>query len=199
MSEKNWSEFYKAVEGKPHLKTVEIAVDFILKSYSKIENCLAIDLGCGTGRDTHYLLKNGLSVIAIDKEKEAINQLISELQSKFQSQLKAVVSSFENMELPQSNLINASFSLPFCLPQNFENTWSKIYLSLKKDGVFSGQIFGVNDEWASNDITTFSKQEIEDLFDSFSYISFEEVERHGKDAMGRPKYWHIFHIVAKKK
>ena len=28
----------------------------------------AIDLGCGTGRDTIYLIKNGWKVVSIDKE-----------------------------------------------------------------------------------------------------------------------------------
>jgi tellurite methyltransferase len=40
---------------------------------------------------------------------------------------------------------------------------------------------------------------VEALLEPFEAEFFDEVERQGKTALGEPKYWHVFHIVARKK
>ena len=58
----NIEDYYKNTENAlPHPM-----VKKIINMNIKPEN--AIDLGCGAGKDTIYLIKNGWNVLAIDKE-----------------------------------------------------------------------------------------------------------------------------------
>jgi hypothetical protein len=91
------------------------------------------------------------------------------------------------------------FALPFTGPADFESVFSEIKGSLKKGGVFCGQLFGMNDEWSKNPKMTFhTEAQVKDLLDDLEILSFKEVEEDSTTANGTPKHWHIFHIIAKK-
>ena len=61
-----WSAYYDAVRDRPPHETLLEALE------SFAEPGLAVDLGCGEGRDTAELLRRGWHVVAIDAEAEAI-------------------------------------------------------------------------------------------------------------------------------
>lgn len=47
---------------------------------------------------------------------------------------------------------------------------------------------------------TFLKREaVEQLFNDFELIKFEEIEKDGMTALGKEKHWHIYNVIAKKK
>jgi len=52
-------------------------------------------------------------------------------------------------------LINSSFSLPFCNPSHFDKLWELINASILVGGRFSGDFFGIRDEWSNNPSFTF--------------------------------------------
>ena len=112
---------------------------------------LAVDLGAGTGRDTAELLRRGWSVIAIDGEREAIDRLLA-LVGGESPRLETRVGRFEDEPWPQCDLVNASYALPFTRAEQFDALWARIVASLRPGGRFSGQIFGVNDEWAGSGV-----------------------------------------------
>ena len=90
--------------------------NYIIKKFIElnVEPGKSIELGCGAGRDTVYLIKNGWEVLAIDRE---------------------------DIQLEKNNLIIANFSLPFCNKNNFGELWNKINSSILKGGYFVGNFF----------------------------------------------------------
>ena len=55
---------------KYYENTADANPNYIVKKFIelKIEPGNAVELGCGAGRDTIYLIKNGWNVLAIDRE-----------------------------------------------------------------------------------------------------------------------------------
>ena len=95
----------------------------------------AIELGCGAGNDTVYLIKNNWNVLAIDREdvKESIaKRLTKEELAKFKFQKQ----NFETLKLEENNLIVANYSLSFCNKNKFSELWNKI-----NDSIFTNRIF----------------------------------------------------------
>ena len=84
----------------------------------------AIDLGCGAGSDTIFLLKNNWKVIAIDREdtKSIIEKRLTNEEIK---NLKFISQSFENVELEKNDLVVSNFSIPFCNKNYFNEFWKK--------------------------------------------------------------------------
>ena len=98
------------------------------------------------------------------------------------------------------DLVNAQYSLPFIAPVNFIKVLNSINSSLKKEGIFTGQLFGVHDEWnTENGIMTFhTHKEVEKLLSDYEIIDFKEEERDKNTAAGILKHWHVFHFIVKK-
>ena len=160
----------------------------------------ALDLGCGGGRDTKFLLGEGFHVVAVDKDERALEYL-KELPRE---NLEVVQSRFEEFgfEEQKYDLINAQFSLPFTNRDAFDAVFAKVKKALKPAGIFVGQLFGVNDDWNKSltTKTTFhTKEAAEALFGDMELLKFIERDYDGTIADGTPKHWHTFHILARKK
>lgn len=100
----------------------------------------AIDFGCGAGRDTIYLIKNGWNVLAIDREdtKELISRKLDNEELK---RFEFCCENFENVELRKTTLFVANFSIPFCDNNNFHVLWEKISDSILKERIFCRKLF----------------------------------------------------------
>jgi SAM-dependent methyltransferase len=194
IQKRDWPSYYDAVANRPPRKTLLTA----LNSFS--QTGIAVDLGCGDGRDTVELLRQNWRVLAIDQEPKAISRLLHrrDLNSEL---LTTQISRFEELEfLFPVDLINASFCLPFCSADAFPQFWEKITNALSTGGRFSGHFFGNHDSWCGRDlINCFTRAQIESLFQSYAIELFEEEEHLGKTPLGEDRYWHIFHIVARKR
>lgn len=186
-------EYYKKTKNSNIPKNIRTFLNM------KVKAGTCIDLGCGAGRDTVFLIKNGWKVIAIDKE-DTENIIRSSLNEEEQNSLKFVKEDFENVILEPCNLLVANASLSFCHKKYFNEMWNKIISSITEDGYFVGNFFGINDTWAKRDnMTFFTKDEVLNLFNSFEIINFKEVEKDGKTALGVNKHWHLFNVISKKK
>jgi len=199
-SERDWVAYYNAVAGRPPRDT-------LLKALARFEAELpidspkfAVDLGCGDGRDTIELLHRNWYVLAIDGEEAAIARLLNRPDITL-GQLQTRIERFEELTLPRSlDLVNASFCLPFCPEVAFSGLWQTITNALRPGGRFSGQLFGDRDSWRGTLKTTHhTRQQIEALLTLFEVECLDEEEHPGKTAIGEDKYWHLFHIVARKK
>src|SRR5262249_40433598 len=124
----------------------------------------AVDLGSGDGRDTVELLRRGWRVLAIDAEKRGLDRLVGRPDLAAPGLLETRCVRFEDAAWPPCDLVNSSFALPFCPPDRFAALWDRILRSLRPSGRFSGQLFGVNDDWAGDPgTTTLKRAEVEAL------------------------------------
>jgi len=161
----------------------------------------ALDLGCGSGRDTVELLRRGWRVLAVDSESAAIDGLRARPESAAHAaELETMVARFEAIDLPPADLVNSSFALPLCPPDAFPFLWARICRCLSAGGRFAGQFYGPKDDWAQRTppITIHGRAEVEALFRGFTIEWLHEEESDAITPRGRPKHWHIFHAVARK-
>lgn len=191
---KNIERYYKnTADAKPNY-TVKKFIEL------NVEQGNAIELGCGAGRDTVCLIKNGWNVLAIDRE-DVESRIAAKLEAEELKQFKFLKQKFEDIELEKNNLVVANFSIPFCNKNDFKKLWNKIDDSLLKDGYFVGNFFGDNDEWkiTKKEMTFLLKKQVIELFRNFEIIKFKEIEKDGLTGLGEMKHWHMFNVIAKKK
>jgi tellurite methyltransferase len=148
---------------------------------------------------TKSVLCAGWSVLAIDKQSEALVRVQSKVLPAQQDRLKTQIVGFEEAVFPPVDLVFAGFSLPFCSPQQFDSVWSRIVAAIRPGGRFAGQLFGDRDSWANNANMTFhTVDEARNLFKMFEIESFNEIDKDGSTALGKPKHWHIYETIARK-
>ena len=186
---KDWTNYQNKTYGD---NVCKLLIEF-LDNY-KIDN--AIDLGCGSGNETVYMIKNGIKVLTIDRQ---LNQdfILNRLSDNEKKMISFKESSFEDVELPRTSLLTAFFSIPFCNPNNFDELWNKIYNLIEDDGYFVGQLFGDRDAWDVVDsINTFPIDKVKDYLKKYRIIKLEEVE-YVRESDN--KKWHFYDIIAQKK
>ena len=194
---KDWQNYYQMTGARPPRETLLEA----LSRFDKEEAVgRAVDLGCGNGRDTIEILRRGWSVLAIDAQASAIETLKNRPElDELKTMLVTKVSRFENAIWSGVDFVNSSFALPLCRKTDFLDIWQRIYDSLRSGGRFSGQLYGDRDEWAGNPTNThFTPSEVQTLIGHYDVEKFWEEETDSVTPRGRPKHWHIYHIVARK-
>lgn len=195
MSDDQIQKYYQKTKSNKPRKNVETLIKKI-----KCKPGVAIDLGCGAGNDTVYLLKNGWKVLAIDRE-DVEKQIRARLDEKYQKNFKFEVQNFEELSLNSADLIVSNYALSFCNNKSFKKTWEIIKSNILKDGYFVGTFLGINDTWSNTrpQMTFFSKTDIFKMFEDFEILEFNELDEDGKTALGAKKHWHIFDIIARKR
>jgi SAM-dependent methyltransferase len=189
-----WAAYYRRQQDRPPRRTLLAALD---RLGQPDPGALAIDLGCGDGRDIVEILRRGWKVVAVDAEPEALRQL-SARDLPGADRMTPVLARFEEVPLPIGvRLVNSSFAMPLCEPDRFHTLWARIRDTLPVAGRFSGQWYGVHDSWRGRPgITFLERREAEAMLDGLEVEMFEEEEADGVTPRGKAKHWHIFHVVA---
>ncbi|MDX2147891.1 MAG: class I SAM-dependent methyltransferase [Planctomycetota bacterium] len=209
-----WTRYFDAVEGKGPRETLTFALDAFERERASMSASsepvdlaqapLAVDLGCGSGRDTFELLRRGWRVIAIDASRVGLQRLEQRVPPPWRERLRVVCAEFHEALWPAVHLVNASFSIPHCTPTQFRRVWGTIAGTLVPGGRFAGQVFGINDSWTrATDLiprTFHTRHEVAALLRRASLAPEHVVEhdRDGVDAHTRWKHWHVFHLVARR-
>jgi tellurite methyltransferase len=159
----------------------------------------ALDAGAGALNASKYLLFAGFAqVTALDSAPSA-QAIAAELPA---DRLTFVLSRFEDFAFPVAayDLVNAEFSLPFIRAENFAAVFARLLGSVRRGGIFTGQLFGPNDSWNTPEsgMNFHSRAETEALLTGFDVLELDEEDHPGKTKLGDDKHWHIFHIIARK-
>jgi SAM-dependent methyltransferase len=192
----DWSDYYDEFEDRePRAMLLDV-----LDAFGGAGR-MAVDLGCGSGIDTLAMLQRGWPVFATDAQQEAVDRLRARVPTDLATRLRTRVTPMEEVELPPSDLVWASFSLFFCDPRRFGEVWGRIREAVRPGGRFAGQLLGERDTWAGrDDISSFSFDEARDLFaDGYELERFDEEENDEQDDdADEPKHWHVLHAVARR-
>ena len=191
-----WAAYYEKLRERPPRRTLITALD---RFGPDAAGSLAVDLGCGDGRDVIEMLRRGWQVVAVDNEAEALKQLQAR-PLPTGHELTPIQARFEEVPLPLGlSLVNSSFAMPLCEPASFHTLWERIREALPEGGRFSGQWYGPKDSWAGRPGMTFvGRDEALAMLHGLELEMFEEEEDDGVTPRGNAKHWHIFHIVARK-
>jgi trans-aconitate methyltransferase len=186
-----WSDYFKAVLAKP-LHPHYSQIDEYLPKHG-----LALELGAGVGKGAIHLALKGLDVVALDRDPKALE--ILRQTSPPGVHIETVAAEMRDFPPGPYDVVVAQFSLFFLAPSEFTDLWPRLVEAIKPGGLFAGQLLGVNDSWNDKGHSMHDGAGLDDLFTGFEMLYLDEVDRDGEDVFKRPKHWHIFHIVARKK
>lgn len=141
-------------------------IDFIKDSWmekyideiNKVKCKNAIDLGCGIGQDTKWLLDKGFDVISCDFSKRALDKLKESIPNSktMQIDIKEKLPFKDN----SIGLINANLSIHYFDMKNTIEIFNEINRILEPNGIFVGRVNSdKNEEYIKEDT-----QKIEENF-----------------------------------
>lgn len=189
---KNSKEYYKVTKNNPPSGLIR---RFFTNKYNeKLSGNTAIDLGCGVGNDTEFLISKGFKVTAVDSQEEV--KEIFENKNLDKEKLDLIIGDFSQIELPKADLIFANMSL-FFVKDNFELFLKSLLEKVNKNGFFVANFLGKEDEWKDKR-TTIEKDELLYYFKDFEVNYFSEEKYYKDTALGINKFWHVYTIMAKK-
>lgn len=190
---RDFASYYDGARGRPPRPT-------LFQAASTFERPgFAVDLGCGDGRDTVELLRRGWRVLAIDASEEGILRLQDRPDLALNALLETRVARIEETDWPAAELVNASFVLPLLAPEVFPVVWDRIRECLVPGGRFAGQLYGPRDDWAARPgLSIHDRATVERLLSGYAVERLDEIESDEPTARGKPKHWHVFHLVLRK-
>lgn len=190
---KNPEKFYKETMGKNPSALIR---KFFMSNYDKkLQGNLALDLGCGAGNDTEFLLSKGFKVTAVDCEETVKN--IFESRNMKSNDLNIIIDDFSKIELPKVDLVLANFSMHY-VKDNFQKFINDILnKTIKSKGFFVGNFLGKEDEW-NKILTTVNKEDLLNYFKDYDILYFSEEKYYKDSASKKNKYWHVYTIMAQK-
>jgi SAM-dependent methyltransferase len=189
-----WSEYFATVLTKPLHPLFEVLEPYLPGPGR------AIDLGCGVGHAVVWLAEKGWDVTAVDVNPEALEIVKSRLTADLEPRVHLMQSAIQDAKIAPDtyDLIVASYSLFFVPPEDFPQVWASIRAGVKAGGLFVGELLGPNDDWAER-YFSFSREELDELFEDFEVVHLEEAEQDGMTSVGVPKHWHVYHYILRAK
>jgi cyclopropane fatty-acyl-phospholipid synthase-like methyltransferase len=143
---KDWENVYKT-HGEIQ-KKVEPLIESAVALFKEHGLHRILDLGCGTGRHTVFLMKNGFDVYGIDISKKAIEISSKKLNDLgFKPKLK--VNDMSSMDFDDGFFdgIVSTYTIFHSTIEKFRKTIAEIYRILKPGGLFIFNAISVKDGW----------------------------------------------------
>ena len=195
-SETHWPDYYDVTAERPSWTTTRTAAD-AFGEHPPEGPRLAVDLGCGAGRDTRELLRRGWRVLATDMTPEGPETLWRLTPEADRGRLETEVSRLQDFEIPACDLLNANLILPFQPAQDYAETWALILAAIPIGGRFSGMLFAEHDDAADEpDMTCPPVATIRGYLAGFELEHWVEKEEDGQTALGDDHHFHLVEVVA---
>jgi len=204
----HWERYYEVTAERPAWGTVCRAIELFAAEDAAAgppareagaAPRLAVDLGCGAGRDARQLLRAGWRVIAVDREPEACTALEAHVEPETRPMLEIVTADIADFAIPRCDLVNASVSLQFLAGEQYAETWQRIVDALEPGGRFAAMIYGDRDESASDpEYTMVPSERIKSDLGGFVIESWTEREEDTHLALGDPHHLHMIEFVARR-
>jgi tellurite methyltransferase len=206
-SDTHWPDYYAVTVGRPAWGTTLDAADrFAAEDADQAAQAigararLAVDLGCGAGRDTRELLRRGWRVLAVDREAAAIEAVTAATPRADRERLEGVVAELATFELPPCNLVVANVSLQLLSAADYARVFDQATGALRPGGRFAGLLYGDRDEAASDPSCTCpSPDAIRGYLGGLEIESWHEREEDGHMALGDPHHIHLIEVVARRR
>ena len=190
-----WEEYYETTQdAEPHQNVVM----FLRKNRKP---GIAVDLGCGAGRDTVLLLKHGWTVVSYDINNNA-QYILERITPEERSRFTFVKSRHQDAEIPKCDLVVANDSMHYLSKEEFKTLVNKIYDSLNPNGDFIAEFLGNKDDWAKNDPDNafISLKELREIMGNrFEIEAFREHEVDKPTLEGEQKHWHTVSVITRAK
>lgn len=197
-SAKDWRAYYRYTAGRPPRELLLQALNHLEWERRSRRGLTAVEIGFGAGTDTLELLRRGWSVVAMDQQEVAARFLERRVPPRWRPRLTTLIAPMERFEVPPADLVYASFSLPFCEPDQFPALWSSIRRSVRPRGHFVGQLFGDEDEWHRDADKNFHNlADVKRLARGWKAEMLRETREDGM-AFNGPKHWHFFDLILEK-
>ncbi|WP_308259581.1 class I SAM-dependent methyltransferase [Pseudonocardia sp. H11422] len=194
-----WSAYYDTpITTAPH-PTLTVALD-AFDAETATGPLVAVDLGCGQGRDSLELLRRGWRVLAIDSDPDGVARLRRQAGRDHGGRLEVRLGRFEDERWPAADLVNASLTLGWCAADEFARLWDRVVRSLRPGGRFAGQLFGDRDRGGGFPTTTrLSRREVDVLLAGWDVEFFREESVDSMTPFGVPKHRHLYDVVARRR
>jgi SAM-dependent methyltransferase len=195
-----WARYYAVTASRPAWETVRLAIDrFSAEDPEGARIRFAVDLGCGAGRDARELLRTGWRVLAIDRERTAVDALESATPEHLRARLETRVADLATVQVPRCDLVNASLSLPFLAPEAFWRGWCGALDALSVGGRVAAMLFGDRDGSADDPtMTCVSAAALRASLARFRIEHWVDLEEDGVTALGEPHHFHRLEVVARR-
>ena len=201
-----WARYYQVTVERPAWRTVRRAIELFAAEDGVEAGAaappaprLAVDLGCGAGRDARELLRAGWRVIAVDREPEALRVLRDAAGPELAARLETRLDDLATVEIPACDLVNASLCLPFLVPEAFAATWTRIVAALPPGGRLATMLFGERDDSATDPtMTCLAPERVEADLAAFAIERWSVTEEDTTTALGEPHHLHLIEVVARK-
>ena len=216
-----WEEYYAVLRHLPDW--LKKPVPFVAESVSFFRESGAesiLDLGCGVGRNSIYLGKNGFNVIGVDISRHALKKTKARAKIEDVPSVTVLCCSMTNLPFVRQTfhaIISVSV-VHHAVKKDIQRTVNEIRKILKRDGIFLTNLLSTTDcRYGSGEEVEegsfrflekfevkefeevhhfFSKKEILKLLEGFGCISVELI----KSGAEKPhEYWKVVAIRAEAK
>ncbi len=200
MAGEDWPAYYRVTVDRPPWENLLFAVErFDGDDRNPPEPRLAVDLGCGAGRDVRGLLDRGWRVLAVDREPAAIETLLENTPSPDRARLETCVADLETVEIPSADLVNANVSLQHIRRERFEAALLRILEAVGVGVRFAAMIYGDRDQAAAEpEYACVSEELLRRCLEGLEIERWVEREEETTLALGDPHHLHLFEVVARR-